>query len=389
MRSTLASPLEDTVNPARSVTEHRQHALDGLRALAAIAVVLDHSYGITTGRQHEILWAPGLAGVRLFFVLSGFLITGILLRARIDATAARLGFSNIFKAFYWRRALRIFPLAYAVLLGAYLLGVTAVREHAYWYFTYTSNWLTASQGYHDPSVGHFWSLAIEEQFYLVWPTIILLVPWRLLPGVMLSAVALAGVVRYELAANGAGLAAFMVTFARLDALAWGAWLAFRLHGGSAPRHLGWLGLTLAAAGLSLQPGSLVAIVINEWAGIVLSGWLIVAALQGPRPLRQVLSVRPLAYLGAISYGIYVYHFFVQEAVSIVERRFDIWLRFPVSFGTARFMYVMIASVGIAAASWHFFEKPVNDLKRFFPYIAPRSRPAARAVEVELVGFRSQ
>src|SRR5262249_20351356 len=108
--------------------------LDGLRALAVLAVVAHHTM---PGVRDQL--DPGPAGVRLFFVLSGFLSTGILLRARADAEAAGGGFARVLGAFYARRFLRIFPVYYAALLAAAVLGLPLVRESLPWHLTYLSN----------------------------------------------------------------------------------------------------------------------------------------------------------------------------------------------------------------------------------------------------------
>src|SRR5262245_34719431 len=140
--------------------------LDGLRALAVLGVLVCHST--------DSEWAHlGPFGVRLFFVISGFLITRILLEQR----GAPVG--SVLRAFYWRRLGRIAPLYYVALIVYWSFGVPGARELWPWLVTYTSNMV-------DPAtplgfVGHFWSLAVEEQFYLVWPPLVLLLSRRTLP----------------------------------------------------------------------------------------------------------------------------------------------------------------------------------------------------------------
>jgi peptidoglycan/LPS O-acetylase OafA/YrhL len=146
--------------------------LDGLRAVAVGAVMLQH-FWLGAG-----LFDFGAMGVRLFFVLSGFLITGILLKSRelLDSGEQRPSFA--LGRFYIRRFLRIFPLYYAVLLAAWLLRLWGTRGEMGWHLAYLTNVDLFLRGRWWGDISHFWSLAVEEQFYLVWPLVILLAPRR-------------------------------------------------------------------------------------------------------------------------------------------------------------------------------------------------------------------
>jgi peptidoglycan/LPS O-acetylase OafA/YrhL len=150
--------------------------LDAIRAAAIFLVMIQH-------------WAPTLTqiapwggiGVRCFFVLSGFLITGILLRARdlIDAARTTRGFQV--RQFYIRRSLRIFPIYYLTLIVACALGLQVVRDTFWWHAGYLSNFYIASTGIWHGYISHLWSLSVEEQFYLIWPALILAAPRRWIP----------------------------------------------------------------------------------------------------------------------------------------------------------------------------------------------------------------
>jgi peptidoglycan/LPS O-acetylase OafA/YrhL len=165
----------------------RTPELDGLRAFAVLAVIVEHAFGIRWAQTRFETWSPGNVGVRLFFVLSGFLITGILLSGRRDAEDTGASKRSVWTAFYLRRSLRIFPLAYAAIALACIAGAPTIRQHLGWYVTYTENFLFARQYSFEPPLSHFWSLAVEEQFYLIWPVVMLLVPetW-LLPLILCS-----------------------------------------------------------------------------------------------------------------------------------------------------------------------------------------------------------
>jgi peptidoglycan/LPS O-acetylase OafA/YrhL len=132
----------------------RMPRLDGLRAIAVLAVLLAHG-ALNATTSTALLFPLGGAGVRLFFVLSGFLITGILLDQRTRADAMGASRSQIWRAFYIRRALRIFPLAYVVLAAAWIVGTDEMRSHGWWYVTYTSNILGAVRGFNPSLLGHF------------------------------------------------------------------------------------------------------------------------------------------------------------------------------------------------------------------------------------------
>ncbi len=162
------------------MTATRIRALDGLRALAVLAVVLEHFGPVHLAE----LVHPGRLGVRLFFVLSGFLITGILLEARAAGGPAATG--SILRAFFVRRALRLLPLFYVVLAISCVFS-PSVREGWLWHATYQTNHYIAILGGWPTAFAHAWSLAVEEQFYLVWPWIILLLPLRALGPAMAGA----------------------------------------------------------------------------------------------------------------------------------------------------------------------------------------------------------
>ena len=164
--------------------------LDGLRCFAVFSVLVAHFCHDLPGIGRAGPWG-GLLGVRLFFVLSGFLITQILLRERDAMRAAGVGVWTAIRPFYARRFLRIFPLYYGVLLVATALAVYPVRESLPWHLAYASNFYMAREGTWVPTVAHFWTLAMEEQFYLLWPWVVLLVRPASLPRIAIALAALA------------------------------------------------------------------------------------------------------------------------------------------------------------------------------------------------------
>ena len=153
-------------------------ALDGVRGLAILAVLAHQlcldGYPMNSTVKHLLLpFEAGWIGVQLFFVLSGFLITGVLLETRHA--------QNYWSSFFMRRSLRIFPLYYVLLLVTFvvvprLVDVSAatLAEHgnAAWYWLYASNWMVLGPVKEVETLGHCWSLAVEEQFYLLWPFVV-------------------------------------------------------------------------------------------------------------------------------------------------------------------------------------------------------------------------
>ena len=156
--------------------------LDGVRAIAISAVLLAH-FPVFPALVQIYAMQPGQLGVRLFFVLSGFLITRILLHCRDLVESGTVSLGAVLRRFYTRRALRIFPL-YFLVVGVFAwLGAPNVREHLVWHLTYTTNFRMAALASNLFPAGHFWSLAIEEQVSAVWPLLTLVLPRRWLgPG---------------------------------------------------------------------------------------------------------------------------------------------------------------------------------------------------------------
>ncbi|RVD02393.1 acyltransferase, partial [Mesorhizobium sp. M2A.F.Ca.ET.029.05.1.1] len=190
--------------------------IDSLRAVAVFAVMYSHFWDEASPWGHY--------GVRLFFVISGYLITGILIRSK--EVARSQGALGVILVFYLRRALRIFP-AYYVMLTLAAAFLPEIRTSLPWHAAYLSNVLFALNGNWDPwQLAHLWSLSVEEQFYLFWPLLIVLSPRQtLIPtliGVILAAVAFRAAIMFYLPE---GPARYVLTPAAFDALGAGALLA--------------------------------------------------------------------------------------------------------------------------------------------------------------------
>jgi peptidoglycan/LPS O-acetylase OafA/YrhL len=341
----------------RFIAIRRFSALDGLRALSVIAVVWQH----TSGTPGPSFMQKGYLGVDFFFAISGFLITSLLLRER-DAVG---GIS--LRKFYARRALRIFPLYYLT-LRAYIALVAATRRHSPdgieffhhlpAFATYTFNWFSVSS--HQETFDFAWSLATEEQFYLLWPpllvaTLMITGGKRIWPPLVVLAVLIA-------VSQGIGLVA--------DASV----LPWRISASlSLPILLG------AAAALVLSTGrgfaAATPVVGRVWSAPVAALLLAVAIIANTpmqvievlmvvvvvamcivewTPLHPILRWRPLAFVGVISYGVYLVHNLCANVSRVATHEHEGLLLFGVT---------LVVVVLVAYLSFRFFETPVLKLKR--------------------------
>jgi peptidoglycan/LPS O-acetylase OafA/YrhL len=300
-------------------------ALDGLRGLAIIGVVLFHYTWISCG------WA----GVQLFFVLSGFLITSILMADR------RLQFGPYIRRFYWRRTLRIFPLYFgylALLTVAFLFTRVPAAFATEWPFlyTYTFNYERLSHAFQNNAFyGHFWSLSIEEQFYVLWPAVVYFAPRRvfafIIVGILALCPALRGASGDVLSATShspgyLGQAIYSLTFCQFDAFAAGAAVAvFGQHLSSrSGRMFVVASIVLLGAGqanammltgrpaLDTSLGYPINMFLNYqhvWGYTLIDLWAASLLLLACRPniVATVLAHSTLVYIGRISYGMYVFH----------------------------------------------------------------------------------
>lgn len=358
----------------------RMPQLDGLR-LAAVLMVFYHHW--VPGR-YTFGFPSGEVGVELFFVLSGFLITGILLRCREWIESGEQGLAFTARQFYLRRALRIFPLYFAFLAGYALIAREAVNELTPWLWTYTLNlYRTFVDDQWGGPISHLWSLAVEEQFYLVWPWVILLVPRRFLGPTLLGAVALGPVSEGVMALLGfSDRAVQFFTLSSLDALALGGGLAYLLDrrepnqvpgaiGGIFMKGLLWGGLLVSVLGGFLPNGSFP--FSDPLIGLgrtLLLGWVVIRAAAGfSGPVGRLLGARPVVYLGRISYGLYLLH----KPIPFALERAGIVIAAPLP---VLFLIYTVLAILAASLSWHLFEAPLLALNRHFPYHTKKSVASA-------------
>lgn len=335
--------------------------LQGLRGLAVLAVVIFHSHPRLEGTAlyRASLW--GWTGVNLFFVLSGFLITSILLEAR--------GKPHYFRNFYGRRALRIWPVYLLVLAVCYLNAEWFVGKPVFAAITSAPWWaylLLIQNLFHlalPPSIGPTWSLAIEEQYYFLWAPLVRLLQrtWMLTLVLVVALIAspLFRMSHYRWITP-------THTLTHLDGIAMGSLLAIALHTVALKRRI-WLALGLigavcgfgaaatAAAGTAFLDSALTA----GFGGVVLAS---IASTGARNPANALLRRGPLAYYGRISYGMYMTHIMVFIYFGWFDRRMD-------AYGTAGNLAVVAFRIATSTAAatllWYAFESRILRLKRLF------------------------
>lgn len=379
--------LESTPPPARTrrrQTEQKHPPrldIQGLRTIAVLLVVVDHLFGWPRG---------GFIGVDVFFVISGFLITGLLLR-EFDKTG-RISFTR----FYERRLRRIVPVATLVLILTCLASAvvfsaaraSGVRTDALWAFLFAANWRFGIVGTDyfasdtPPSpIQHYWSLSIEEQFYFVWPALILLIglivakrSWSATVKRSIIAVVMGAIV---LASFGWALSesandptwAYFSTFTRVWELGIGALVAIaattlgRIPDKARPV-LAWIGLLAIAIG---------AFTITESSGFpapgaalpVLGTALVIAAgIGGPTRFLQPITNRVSVYIGDISYSVYLWHW---PIIVILGSLMEVSLHY--------YLGVLFLTFGLSVASYHLCEDPIR--KSTWPRAKPRKKSQTR------------
>jgi peptidoglycan/LPS O-acetylase OafA/YrhL len=353
--------------------------LDGVRGIAILAVMLVHSADRLSSLGIRSFFRYGWVGVDLFFVLSGFLITRILLQAR--------GSDHFFRNFYVRRVLRVWPLYYCILALAFGVVPLVLRHYGLEasqatdgrsplvYALFLQN-LWHSSTPLAPALTVTWSLAIEEQFYVLWPALVFFLSPKALRWMLGAVLVISPLGRALALREGVpGIALYVNTLSRLDGLAIGCLLAIWIHLGLFTRdQLKRVSLVAFVSGGTVscaliplyitQPAnplafSALAIAFCGFLGLALTSSLEVGWLG------RGLTGRGLRYLGTISYCVYLIHLPIFLLVSRVLKNSLGGLQQTV-FGDFLFMIVAFGlTCSIAAVSWHFFEQPILRLKTRF------------------------
>jgi peptidoglycan/LPS O-acetylase OafA/YrhL len=363
--------MPDTpTNPyAEFLARSRFASLDGVRAISILAVLWHHA---TPGIQGWPITHNGFLGVDMFFVLSGFLIVTLLLRERDGR--GRISLS----AFYLRRTLRIFPVYYGLLtllLARYLLSPgnpdAPPFYHALpWYLTYTSNWIPDHM--HGAGLAITWSLATEEQFYLVWPFLERYLPRR---AVVMALVTMLGVnqcINFGIADPwfggwiGTHRPELPILQATFTPILLGVGLAHLLH---SPRIFGTAFRILGRRWMPLVTASAIIIACNyhgDLAGwprltiqLLMTAFLASCVVREDHAARPLLASTPMQSIGMVSYGMYLFHIFLITLSTRLASRLG--LESPVT----AFLACTLVTYAVAQVSFRLYERPFLRLKGRF------------------------
>lgn len=368
---------------------NRIPGLDALRAFAVFFVIIEH-FGVwfddtsVSGKIiRHIVIPDGGFGVHLFFVLSGFLITAILLQAKRSGDAG-----TVIKTFYLRRMLRIFPIYYLLLFFLLAINFPDVRRYFPWFASYTSNILCYRNNAWN-MFGHTWTLAVEEQFYLLWPWLIIFVNDRLIPYILYGSI-ITGIVTTYFSFRYGHFAPLLV-YHTFDAFGIGALYAWaKQHNYNRrfeqvlsiiiiPTIIFYIHRKASLAYTNHAPGAYLSKTVNG----IIAIWLITLVINNKSKLadKYLFSNRVLTYIGRISYGIYLYHFvYIGYFFSIVNRFFyNITLPYPalnkiVHDHHTDYWIELGIMIGIASISYHLIEKPLLNLKKRFSYAKTQRLP---------------
>lgn len=383
-----------STTPSRDVPGHLP-ALDGLRALA-ILLVIPHNGDIFSNAAPwlwpvAIIVHAGWLGVHLFFVLSGFLITRNLLASR-EAT-------NYLQAFYGRRILRIFPLYFLTLFVALVVlpavipfdaATLASHRNQIWLWTFLINWVQPF-GVEVSGFSHFWSLAVEEQFYLAWPVVILAFTGRRFLWICAALVGVAFVARVLLLQAGVTpAAAYMFTICRMDALVIGAvaavladspaWMG-RIRQRSGAALLLVLGLLIVTAAISHADAAYDVRTLTVGYPLLAFAFallILVVCLDPPAgiatQLNALLSLPALRSIGRYSYAMYVFHFPILVLLGASFRNIFAFAgpAMPLFYAIAAVITSYIAGL----LSYHLLEKHFLRFKQLFTPAIPAVRGEA-------------
>ncbi len=346
--------------------------LDGLRAIAVIGVMMTHFLHPDNWIRKLAPW--GELGVNLFFVLSGFLITNILIKIKTKIHRNETSIRKSLFSFYGRRIIRLSPVYYITLAVLFLVNYQEIRSVIWWHILYCSNVKFVMD--YPKSIGHvahFWTLSIEEQFYLFFPLFVLMIPKRFLERSFLILIVLAPLSRLllSLALPENHLARVLLLPTCLDSLGCGAYLSLRRDKKDSPicntqfymLSLSTLVITIVANQLRFIPSGVETVFMRTIMAVYFF-CLIDSIVGGVGVAIPLLRNRFFVYLGTISYGVYIVHHFVPALLTPLMKNIGSpWIRNTYF----EFVVFFIASVAIASFLWHWVEKPLLGLKQSFKY----------------------
>ncbi len=375
----------DTANRSGHNTNKYVPQFDSIRAIAVLLVIVHHWFS----KNRLLNFLPnGPLGVNIFFVLSGFLITGILLRAKIQSEEEGLKKSTIFRNFYIRRTLRIFPIYYLLLIIFWIINDPAIKEDGIYYFTYTSNYLFYAEQFFPARLAHLWSLAVEEQFYIFWPWLVILVNKKYLPYLIVLFIVAGISSNYIFKTNDFWVQIF--TPACFDAFAIGAMLSWVIAYRpdvieQVQPKFKWICIIILL--LFIASVFEYSFLPNRTVHALLAISIIYYCMfkNSNRFVNFILNNKWLIRIGKISYGVYLYHLFIPELWGWIINKFASWnidllynkaipgVIKPAWLFIQHFSFLIL----ICILSWKLIEKPINKLKdRFKNKITAKTKIAA-------------
>lgn len=347
--------------------------LDGLRAVAVVLVIIHHWFP----KDNLIhIYTALFNGVDIFFVLSGFLITRILINNSIEAEQNITSKGSLIKKFFIRRSLRIFPIYYLTITFIFIFSDasgTDIRNSYPYFFTYTANFYFYNQGDWDGMLSHLWSLSVEEQFYLFWPWLILFLKRRYILPMILVFIFIGLVSQYNM-----GYLGDIFTTSCFDGLGMGALMAwivvykpflikktFSFLSVLAVICVGLQIDRIFGSGFNFLPSRTLTAVCTLW----IISWLLLNGNNTNSYFNSFWNQKYLILIGKISYGIYLYHlpvqFYLWEELSL----FNSYL--PDSIYSFNLYLLLVESsiilFFISYLSWRLIELPILKLKKYFEY----------------------
>ena len=349
--------------------------LDGLRFFAILSVMIAHWLQWQTEKPLYKAF-PFVEGVTLFFVLSGYLITDILLRNKVRYEELQHSKLPLIKAFYIRRVLRIFPVYFITLLFLVCISYKNIKEVFPWLATFTSNIYMPLKHTYMGNFNHFWSLAVEEQFYLFWPWLLIFIPTKHTGKLIVLIIGLSVLSKFLFVKyTGNWMASSYHTICCMHALGLGAlfayWNIFRKDTIAFFLKPYWIIVSMLLYFTihylaSLKNWELEKNSTDSFLYALMAVMLVNYAAQNKFKgvFKCILENRFVVYSGKISYGLYIFHLFIPDFFKeflCPKMGIEIHNKYVL------FIIYYVITFIIAHVSWKLIENPINNLKKHFPY----------------------
>lgn len=345
--------------------------IDGLRFVAVFGVMLQHWTSQNFQSSYVLGHIPFGAGVNLFFVISGFLISYILLKKKQEITENSTTFLKEIGNFYVKRTLRIFPIYYLLIILLIIFSYDQIKAYLIYLITYSVNWYIVYNKIFIGNKSHLWSLAVEEQFYLIWPFIILLIPKRFILTSIIVAVLVSLVSKVYFYNSPYGMGVNGATFSCFDSFGFGAIIAYfnffyqskfdvRMF-----KYLLYLSILVYIL-LFINPMFMGqterTLFFNFSTSVIFFFFVFIASNNGfSGGFKSFLENKIILYFGKISYGLYIYHNFIPDIYFSGLNKFLPNMKGDFDLFLIYFTLTLIVSI----ISWNLIEKPLLGLKRHF------------------------